>query len=196
MCLVPRTRVRKPNAVAHICNPSTPTVRQQVKQENLPQVLQSTSLEYAARNRDPALETKRRRELTQESVPLTSLCTLWFGLGFYSLFVVHMFGGLTQRRVTWEERNPNLKIASIRFACKQFSGRDFLDAVGGPSSVWVEPTGQVVLGCIQNQGEQATASESVRDICLWPQLQFLPPGSCLSLCPVFLALFSVICKMR
>lgn len=91
MCLIPRTHVRKPNTVAHICNPSTPTVRQQGKQENLPQVLESTSLEYAARNRDPALETKRRRELTQESIPLTSLCTLWFGLGFYSLFVCCSF---------------------------------------------------------------------------------------------------------
>jgi hypothetical protein len=37
---------------------------------------------------------------------------------------------------------------------------------------------QVVLGTIRKQTEQARDTKSVSPIPPWPQLQFLPPGSC------------------
>jgi hypothetical protein len=40
--------------------------------------------------------------------------------------------------------------------------------------------GQVFLGAIRKQAEQAMGSKPVRSTPLWPVHLFLPPGSCLT----------------
>lgn len=45
--------------------------------------------------------------------------------------------------------------------------------------------GQVVLGHVGKQSEQAVESKLVSNVPLWSPLQFLSPGSCLEFCPMF-----------
>lgn len=111
------------------------------------------------------------------------------------LWSLHFLSTWDKTRVIMEERT-SAGIASIKLACghvQWFEGEGvpwLLIDVGGSRSQC--GAGKIVLRCIRKQTELAMKKKLGNRSPLWPQIQFMPPGSC----PVFPVQWAIIWKPK